>query len=317
MRYLLLLTSLALTPLNLQAKNLYRYIDDNGQTVLKDSLPPHIAPKGYSILNEKGRVIEVVKPAKTPEELAIQAAAEREQKRIDAENQRLQNEENNLRSTFTSIDDIVRARDNQLAALDVQLSIIMSNLGRLNEDLKNWQKQAAGFEREGRPIPQALTVSTNSTLSQIENNEVDAQAKRDEQQQIRNKFTQILRQFQVMVARQSIGQWQAKASIDNLQVVQCQDAARCEGFFRKTAEMLQEQKFLNTTELSDGQVFLSHLPSNDEQIGYWLVQTQDRKAQLHLALKLFCRETPAGHARCQSDEAQAIARQFRQLTGTQ
>lgn len=317
MRYLVLCTALVLLPVLSQAgKVLYRYTDDQGQIVLKDSLPPNIAPKGYSILNEKGRVIEIVKPAKTPEELAAQAQAELEQKRLEAEQQRQQNEENSLRSTFSSTEDIIRARDTQVAALEVQVGIVLSNLNRLNEDLKNWQRQAANYERENKPIPQALTASMNSTLAQIDNSEADVQLKRDEQQQIRSKFTQILRQFQLMTSRQAVIKWQAQTPVSNLQVVSCTDAPSCATLFQRLATALQEQAHLNRPELSDHQLLLSHLPTADEQIGYWLAQVEDRHQKPHLALRLFCRETPAGRTRCQSPQALQSEQLFRQLTGT-
>jgi hypothetical protein len=46
------------------ATDLYRYVDDNGTTVLNPFVPPkHIEQKGYEVLNDQGRVTQVIRSA--------------------------------------------------------------------------------------------------------------------------------------------------------------------------------------------------------------------------------------------------------------
>jgi len=52
------------------ADEMYRYEGHNGEVVIDDKIPPEFVPKGYSILNKSGFVIEKVEPALTDEELA-------------------------------------------------------------------------------------------------------------------------------------------------------------------------------------------------------------------------------------------------------
>ena len=49
-----------------QARELYRYTNDQGNMVVDYQVPPQYVPNGYEILNEKGMVIEVV-----PRELGV------------------------------------------------------------------------------------------------------------------------------------------------------------------------------------------------------------------------------------------------------
>jgi len=49
---------------------MYRFKDDQGQTVLSNTLPREARSKGYEILNNSGRVIEKVPPPPTEEEIA-------------------------------------------------------------------------------------------------------------------------------------------------------------------------------------------------------------------------------------------------------
>ena len=44
------------------APNTYRYQDSAGATHIGDSVPPELVNNGYEILNERGRVVDVVLP---------------------------------------------------------------------------------------------------------------------------------------------------------------------------------------------------------------------------------------------------------------
>jgi len=65
---LLLTAGLALAPAVMA--EMYRFKDDQGQTVLSNTLPREARSKGYEILNNSGRVIEKVPPPPTEEEIA-------------------------------------------------------------------------------------------------------------------------------------------------------------------------------------------------------------------------------------------------------
>lgn len=64
-----------LAPLLAQAADapearLYRYVDSRGVTVIDtQGVPPDYVAKGYEVLNGRGRVIQVVPPAPTAEQI--------------------------------------------------------------------------------------------------------------------------------------------------------------------------------------------------------------------------------------------------------
>ena len=67
--------------MNADAGQLYRYINDNGVTVLDRSVPPQFVGRGYEVLDMDGRVKEVIPAALSPAERQAQRAAEQEQRR--------------------------------------------------------------------------------------------------------------------------------------------------------------------------------------------------------------------------------------------
>ena len=57
---LLLAFLIVISGANAYARDMYRYTNDQGNTVVDYKVPPEFAARGYEVLNEKGAVIEVV-----------------------------------------------------------------------------------------------------------------------------------------------------------------------------------------------------------------------------------------------------------------
>ena len=141
-----------LLPLVAGATELYRYTDDQGVTVLgRQGVPPEFIGKGYEVLNDQGRVIKVIPPAPSAEEMQ-RLLTDKARANSDAQLLRL----------YSSPEDIDRARDRKLAELDGLIGVARSNLqsARLQQD--NLQSQAADHERVGGAVPEHL-------LAQIDN----------------------------------------------------------------------------------------------------------------------------------------------------
>ncbi|MDF3932472.1 DUF4124 domain-containing protein [Pseudomonas citronellolis] len=125
---------------------MYRYVDDKGVTVIdRLGVPSQYIGKGYEVLNEQGRVIRVVPPAPTAEELKQRKAAAA-QASSDAQLLRL----------YTSVEDVDRARERKMSELDGLSSVARGNLQSLKTQQGNLQAQAADAERAGRQVPQQL-----------------------------------------------------------------------------------------------------------------------------------------------------------------
>ncbi|MHB1368784.1 MAG: DUF4124 domain-containing protein [Pseudomonadaceae bacterium] len=128
------------------AAELYRYTDERGVVVLdRHGVPPQHIGRGYEVLNEQGRVVRVVLPAPTAEEMQRQQQAKA---RAAADVQLLR--------LYASPDDVDRARKRKLAELDSIIGITQSNLQSLRTQQETLRAQAAQHERAGREVPQNL-----------------------------------------------------------------------------------------------------------------------------------------------------------------
>lgn len=145
-----------LLPVVAGATELYRYVDDQGTTVLsRQGVPPEHISKGYEVLNEQGRVIQVIAPAPSPEEM----------KRILAEKARASSDVQLLR-LYSAPEDVERARQRKLSELDGLIGVARSNLQSVRTQQANLQSQAADHERAGRAVPAQL-------LTQIDNQKAE------------------------------------------------------------------------------------------------------------------------------------------------
>ncbi|WP_439860484.1 DUF4124 domain-containing protein [Pseudomonas sp. MBLB4136] len=151
----LLLLGLA-QPLAVAAAEFYRYVNDQGVTVLsRQGVPPEFIAKGYQVLNEQGRVIQVVPPAPSADE----------RRRLLAEKARAGSDAQLLR-LYTSPEDVDRALERKLAELDALIGVARGNLQSARTQQGNLQSQAAEHERAGREVPEHLITQIDNQIAE-------------------------------------------------------------------------------------------------------------------------------------------------------
>lgn len=160
-----------------QGGELYRYVNDKGVTVLDRQVPPEYVGKGYEVLNKQGRVLKVVPPAPTAEEM---------QKRLD-DKARAGSDAQLLR-LYASVDDVDRARERKLAELDGLIGVARGNLQSLRTQQANLQSQAADDERAGRQVPAHLLAQIDNLKAEQQRLRVDIQRYQETRKQAEATF---------------------------------------------------------------------------------------------------------------------------------
>lgn len=134
---------------------LYRYTDAHGAVVLDSQVPAEFIGKGYEVLSPQGRVLQVIPPALSPEEMQKQSsarAAAKVQANADAQLMRL----------YSSVTDVDMAKGRKLAELDGLIGVAQGNLQALRSQQAVLQSQAADQERAGRDVDAHLLDQINS-----------------------------------------------------------------------------------------------------------------------------------------------------------
>lgn len=169
-----------------------------------NALPPEYAQKESRTINEQGMTTEIKERAKTPQEIAEEQARLAEEQRLQAaEEERRQARENYdqvLLSTYLSEEDITRARDRQGATIDGSIEVSQITIGKLQEKLDEAKKKAANFERQGKPLPEAMQEDINSLQAQIDDKNRYIETKQAEKLKLYEKFEAQMIRFRELKA---------------------------------------------------------------------------------------------------------------------
>lgn len=163
---------------------MYRWTTPDGAIHFGDSMPSSQAARGYEIIDpQSGDVIRQIHPAKTPQELAAEAAAKQaaaEQAEAAAEQAR---QDQMLLDLYSSTADIKRARDQRLGELDAQIKQMMAALMR-----------ASVRSRSSNPTE---AESAGRDLAQLRKNIADLNGVRDA---AARQFDRYLQRYKILTA---------------------------------------------------------------------------------------------------------------------
>lgn len=135
-----------------RSSDMYRYTNDQGNTVIDYRIPAEYAAQGYEVLNSKGIVIDVIERELTEQELARASEQDKLAHSDALEKERLRKWDESLLLRYSSIEDIEAARERALRDLRIRVSILKSNTRSLKHQVENYQAVAADIERSGGTV---------------------------------------------------------------------------------------------------------------------------------------------------------------------
>jgi hypothetical protein len=172
---------------------LYKYVNEDGVTVLDSHVPARYVKNGYSILSIDGRVLEVVPRALTDEEIRIRDAELAEQRAREKAEREQKVADQNLLRIYGSPEDVVRARDTKLASIEGFINTSKGNVARLESQKRSLESQLADIERAGGTISKERLNQIRSIENRIRSNEAEIQEKLGEMNQLRATFSADLK----------------------------------------------------------------------------------------------------------------------------
>ena len=183
---LLLVVGLALAPAVMA--EMYRYKDEEGKTVLGNTLPREARSKGYEILNNNGRVIETVPPAPTEEEIAERKRQKELERKRREQKERQEKIDKRLLRQYSSPDDAARALHRKLRERFSTIKLKIGNIRSLNNQIADEQNRAANMERSGREVPDSLRKKMERLRSEKSDVMGEIQQELDEVDATRKEF---------------------------------------------------------------------------------------------------------------------------------
>ncbi len=160
-RHLLLVAgTFLLLEANTVAAELYKYLNEDGVTVLDSHVPARYVKNGYTILSLDGRVLEVVPRALSDEELRERDRLLAKQEREERERREREIADQNLLRLYGTPGDVIRARDAKIASIDGLINTQRGNIQRLEVQQRQLEASLADIERAGGKV-------SNDGLSRI------------------------------------------------------------------------------------------------------------------------------------------------------
>ena len=163
------------------ARQMYRYVNAEGNKVVGYQVPPEFVANGYEILSASGSLIAVVPRQLNDgerDDMDLQARRERE---AAEEKERLRKWDESLLLRYSTLDDIEAARERALRELRIRVSILKGKLRSLKQQVEKYQAMAADQERLGNTVNDEHLKAINDLQSEIASTE---RAVRDRQEEI-------------------------------------------------------------------------------------------------------------------------------------
>ena len=183
---------LALLGASTAQAELYRYVSQHGVVVLdSQGVPPEYVGRGYEVLDKDGRVLRVVAPAPTAEELR-QRAEEQRQAEADAL----------LLRRYASVADLEQTRRQRLRDLDGLASAAQANLQGVQGQMRALERQAAERQRAGQPVSAALLEQLEGMAGDRRRIEADLQRLQAQREALEAEFASDRERLVRLVGRE-------------------------------------------------------------------------------------------------------------------
>ncbi|MCH9691666.1 MAG: hypothetical protein K0U59_06325 [Gammaproteobacteria bacterium] len=169
---------------------LYRYTDEHGVKVLNDQIPPRYIAAGYEVLTLSGRILEVVSPELTKEQLS-----KKQQRETQAENDR------KLRMRYNSVADIENARKRKLITVRQDIAALNANLFSLNNQINNSEAAAARAQRNGDMVTPEQLEHIASLREEKQVVQQRLKRRKEEEQKINAEFDQSIERYEALAVQ--------------------------------------------------------------------------------------------------------------------
>ena len=170
LRWLLILSSLSfiLGSAPVEAKKVYRWLDEQGDTYFSDQVPPGQIQHSRATLSQTGRVLEVTEPAQSKEQIEqekrLQELRTQQEKLIAS--QKIHDKA--LLSSYHSKEDMLLAIQAKMSIFDKQKDVIEGSIDRLTEQLNNQRQAIQSHESAAQPVPKALVDEVQLSQTRLE-----------------------------------------------------------------------------------------------------------------------------------------------------
>ncbi len=296
------------------AKNMYRWVDEEGNVRFSDKVPPEEVKHRRETLNKNARTVGVVEKEKTKaqRELDKRLSVLRKQQQDIIDKQRMHDKV--LLSTFRNVDDMKMALKGQMLAMDGKRKIVHNNLQRLQKQLREQQRKAAQFERDGKRVPSDLSKSIRTSKQQIKQAYVDISAQFQNKKKIRQEFEEDIERFIFLTKSSEESQDLSRElaetrAASELGLFICENMDQCKQAWKVAKQFV----YLNSTvslDIETDKLIMGKTPSRNTDLSLSVSKITESGYKEQLFLDIRCRNSSLGQELCSSSKVKKIRNSF-------
>ncbi|MGR9012525.1 MAG: DUF4124 domain-containing protein [Gammaproteobacteria bacterium] len=297
------------------AKKMYKWVNEKGETIFSDQVPPEQSQYRRESLNEKGQVLTVTEKAKSKEQQVIDnrlKALKKAQEKIIA-----QQEANDkvLLSTFRNLDDMQASLYATMQSLDAQRNVAQGNLKRVEKQLGIQQKKAAELERNGKKITTKLLEEIKQTEAQIQIAYAEISKQIEKKNRVKAEFEDDIERFKFLTRNNKTPSKESEKIAENsvadeIGLYTCETEELC------VKAWASAHKFIKThattpIDTDTDKLILGRAPAIDSDLSLAVSRIEDENKKQQLFLDIRCRESSLGSELCASQKVRDIRSAFR------
>lgn len=298
------------------AKRMYRLIDQYGNTLFSDQVPPEQAKDRRELLSPSGRVLEVTEKAKSKEQQELEIHLEELRKEEQKLIARQKISDNALLTTFHSKEELYTALNLKMQVFDNQKKMLDGNLKNTTKQLQDQQKSAASLERNGEKIPPKLLNDIKASQQQIQRINDALVANTDRQMQVKNEFSADIERF--LFLTQSVKKAQPATILPSIKQANALGLFYCENDHQCNKAWEIAREFVNTHSTTKPDVYNDKLimnrpPAKDTDISLSLSRIAVTENDYQLFLDIHCQDSTLGEELCSSQQVKELRFSFREF----
>ena len=187
-RYIIFALLVLLVSASLQAKKLYKWVDENGQAHYSDQVPTEQIDKEHQELNDQAIVLEDVEKAKSKEQYLAERLAEKEKARQQELAEKEELKRQMIIKSYSNESEIIRLKEERLFAIEKNIEGAKQNLVFQKKSLEDMMKVAADRERSGQEVSSALLNRIKPIEQKIQDQNEFIDAKQLEVAKVNEQF---------------------------------------------------------------------------------------------------------------------------------
>ena len=296
------------------AKNLFRWVDEQGNVRYSDQVPPDQVKHRRESLNGNIRVVDTVNKEKTKTQLEL----EKRLLLLRAQQEEIINRQKAhdrvLLSTFRNVDDMRMSLKSKMQALAGQKSMLNGNLQRVEKQLQQQQKRAAQYERDGKKVPIKFLKSISASKEQIDLATFEIARHIEKEETIKKEFERDIERFLFLTQSNGESTELSRKTGENkaanvLGLYICETLEQCDRAWGRAKQFVLD---FSTTRMDSetDKLILGQAPSRDTDLSLSVSRMDMGKEKQQLFLDIRCRKSSLGKELCEGEKAEKIRHSF-------